>query len=72
MISSTGILYDPFLGDIAYCMHHWIRALELSQFRTVSIKTGLRPYKKGGTAFELVHFVATQDALGHQTASQGH
>jgi SAM-dependent methyltransferase len=59
-ISSSGILYDPALGDRIYPLWFWIKAINNSGFKSDIIKTKYKTYKKknnNGKGRVLFHFI---------------
>jgi SAM-dependent methyltransferase len=58
-ISSSCVLYDPYLGDKAYPLWYWEKALEKAKFINVNIiPTNLRSYKTLDKGPYLKHFIA--------------
>ena len=57
-IAVSGVLYDPYLGDIIYSFKQWAAAFAQTGFSSIVIRTGLsthkRPMKRPA---RLVHFV---------------
>jgi SAM-dependent methyltransferase len=57
-ISVSGILYDPYLGDIVYSFNQWAAAFAQTGFSPIVIRTGLSSYKRPmKRPARLVHFV---------------
>jgi len=57
-ISSSGCLYDPYLGDKCYPLWHWVKAIEASDFLlTEVIDSQLLTNKKDIKGIRLTHFV---------------
>ncbi len=60
-VSSSGILYDPLLGDRMYPVWYWNEAIRRAGFRSHRrIETGLAPVK-GVDDRTLVHFVCSKE-----------
>lgn len=63
-ISSSGSLYDPYLGDRCYPRWHWVSAIEGSGFRLSEIiDSGLLSCKADSRGIPLTHFVCQKPAL---------
>jgi SAM-dependent methyltransferase len=57
-VSAGGLLYDPFLGDVAYSMRQWEAAFSQSGWSYETIRTPLGSYKKGPRRqVPLTHFL---------------
>lgn len=57
-ISSSGILYDPYLGDIVYSFNQWRSAFRQTRWSYRVIRTGLSSYKQPSRRpAHLTHFV---------------
>lgn len=60
-ISSSGILYDPFLGDRAYLLPQWRETIQKSGFNCEVIRTPFSPYQnKKQRSIKLTHFICTK------------
>lgn len=59
-LSRTGLLYDPYLGDIVSPYWHWKKAFESAGFEHLSVQTGLPTYKNKVDKSRLVHFICTK------------
>ena len=58
-ISSSGCLYDPYLGDKCYPLWYWKKAIENAKLKlTEVIKTPYLTNKKETKGIELTHFVS--------------
>ena len=57
-IAVSGVLYDPYLGDIVYSFKQWAAAFAQTGFSPIVIRTGLSSYKRPmKRPARLVHFV---------------
>jgi SAM-dependent methyltransferase len=57
-IASSGILYDPYLGDVAYSFDQWRSAFAQTRWRYRIIRTGLSSYKEPSRRpAHLTHFL---------------
>ena len=56
-VSSSGFLYDPHLGDRAYPVWYWKKALKLSGFNEVEKVDSGMPTLKKSKGPSLVHFI---------------
>lgn len=57
-IASSGVLYDPYLGDVAYSLDQWRSAFTQTHWSYRIIRTGLSSYKKPSRRpAHLTHFV---------------
>jgi ubiquinone/menaquinone biosynthesis C-methylase UbiE len=56
-VSSSGFLYDPHLGDRAYPVWYWKKALKLSGFNEVEKVDSGMPTVKKSKGPSLVHFI---------------
>jgi SAM-dependent methyltransferase len=61
-LSSSGILYDPLLGDRNYALWYWKKSLFHVGFRDIRVlDTGLTIYKKKSVGQNLTHFICKKD-----------
>ncbi len=57
-IASSGILYDPYLGDVAYSFDQWRSVFAQTGWSCRVIRTGLSSYKRPSPRpARLTHFV---------------
>ena len=62
-IASSGILYDPYLGDVAYSFNQWRSVFEQTKWSYRIIRTGLSSYKRPSPRpAHLTHFVLRTQA----------
>lgn len=60
-ISSSGYLYDPFLGDKTYPEWYWIKAIEKSGFICIEKQnTALKPLKVNDDGENITHFICSK------------
>jgi ubiquinone/menaquinone biosynthesis C-methylase UbiE len=56
-VSSSGYLYDPFLGDRDYPLWYWENAIESSGFSIIEQVDTLMPTLKNGKGTSMVHLI---------------
>jgi 2-polyprenyl-3-methyl-5-hydroxy-6-metoxy-1,4-benzoquinol methylase len=62
-IASSGILYDPYLGDVAYSFNQWRSVFAQTKWSYRIIRTGLSSYKRPSPRpAHLTHFVLRTQA----------
>jgi len=56
-VSCSGYLYDPHLGDRAYPIWYWEKALKVAGFNTIKILDSKMPTVKQSKGQSLIHFI---------------
>ena len=59
-VSSSGIVYDPYLGDRLYSLNQWKKALANKQLDLEILETGLTTFRQKPYGGKLVHFILTK------------